>query len=553
MRGGKALITSRASYLPVVSSGENEAAELDLNRSVPRAYIAFRGRGTRLASAWGEGTLSLDALVRAAPAARSALAAAQARNVDTVEICLAHSFRSVDPPAMRRELSNVHRGVRGLALRLNSAHRLHSPTEMLARNLRFDRAIERFLEENGAAFGDLGHGVKVEAFEATQFLLLLDRGPRLVRMHRGNRAVKLREVTRESTEHLAERLKRWLLRNVNADGRMTYKYWPSRGEESTANNMLRQWMATWCLARVAKDKEEVALARRNLEYNLATSYREEGTLGLIVCDGKVKLGAIALATLALLEHPASEEFSSVRAALCQSVQYLSNPDGSFRTFYKPSDRNDNQNFYPGEALLLWATLYERNAEPVLLEQILRSFRHYRTWHARNPNPALVPWHTQAYYKVWRTTRDPELLEFILTRNDWLLSMQQWDSAPYEDVRGQFYDPKRPEFGPPHASSTGVYLEGLADAHSAAKESGNEPRASSYRLAIVRGLRSLMQLQFKDDVDMFYISKRKRIEGGLRTTVYDNTVRVDNVQHSLLAVNKVLSRFGVSDYLPDSRD
>lgn len=151
----------------------------------------------------------------------------------------------------------------------------------------------------------------------------------------------------------------------------------------------------------------------------------------------------------------------------------------------------------------------------------------------------MPWHTQAYAKVWRVTRDPQLLDFIFEMNDWLLGMQQWDSAPYPDTRGRFYDPDRPQYGVPHASATGVYLEGLAEAQRLASIVGDEKRAERYGLAIRRGLRSVMQLQFVDDVDMYYISKREQARGGVRTTVYDNQIRVDNVQHNLLGVLNIL--------------
>ena len=131
-------------------------------------------------------------------------------------------------------------------------------------------------------------------------------------------------------------------------------------------------------------------------------------------------------------------------------------------------------------------------------------------------------------------------------NDWLLGVQQWDDVPYEDCRGQFFDPSRP-FGPPHASSTGVYMEGLVDAFQLARQVGDQTRAESYRIAILRALRSIAQLTFKDNVDMFYVSKRHELRGGVRTAVYDNTVRVDNVQHNLMAIFKILPAFQPSDY------
>ena len=60
----------------------------------------------------------------------------------------------------------------------------------------------------------------------------------------------MNDVTQESTAALARTMADWLIRNVHDDGRMMYKYWPSSGEESSANNMIRQFMATVCMGRL---------------------------------------------------------------------------------------------------------------------------------------------------------------------------------------------------------------------------------------------------------------------------------------------------------------
>ena len=143
---------------------------------------------------------------------------------------------------------------------------------------------------------------------------------------------------------------------------MVYEYFPSRGDESESNNMIRQWMATIALIRVAGRTEDAQLYDRiadNIDYNLAISYSTDGDLGLIADpDGDVKLGAIALAALAISQHPDRDRWAAEEAALRRTVDHLWQADGSFVTFYVPADRNDNQNFYPGEALLLWAVTLE---------------------------------------------------------------------------------------------------------------------------------------------------------------------------------------------------
>jgi hypothetical protein len=113
--------------------------------------------------------------------------------------------------------------------------------------------------------------------------------------------------------------------------------------------------------------------------------------------------------------------------------------------------------------------------------------------------------------------------------------------------GRFYAAGRP-FGPPHASSTGVYLEGLVDAFALARALGDQARADRYRRAICGGIRSAMQLQFADETDLYYVRDREACEGALRTTVYDNEIRVDNVQHMLMALLDILTVFTDDDFV-----
>lgn len=58
---------------------------------------------------------------------------------------------------------------------------------------------------------------------------------------------------------------------------------------------------------------------------------------------------------------------------------------------------------------------------------------------------------------------------------------------------------------PHASATGVYLEGLIEAWTLAQRLG-DLRAEPYRHAILLGLRALRQLQFRHPSDMVYITR-----------------------------------------------
>ena len=521
--------------------------------------------------------------------------------IDAIELCFTHNYLCIEPAQFPTTFANIHRGIRGIELQYQTHIVRYSPTRMIASNLSFQKIWERFLAQESISEQKFKrNGGVIQAFDARQVLVTLTPDVTAQTLHRGNRVVPLEKLSGELLADLTTNMGQWLLRQVRADGRMVYKYMPSRGKESTANNLIRQFMATLALIRYAQSTQDDAhwtLAEQNLAYNLTEFYTTEAALGWVEYDGKAKLGAIALAALAILEYSdhvmeSSEEVEGGASdqalewaiapvyrqhfdQLCATIKALWQMDGSFRTFLRPSDRNDNQNFYPGEALLFWAALYRRTRDPDLLHRFYTSFNYYRTWHRTHYNPAFIPWHTQAYALLYetteyettkdKTTEDEavgaptinhettddslisqdnrrQLLDFIFEMNDGLLSMQQWSASPdtlHTDVQGRFYAPNR-NYGPPHASSTGVYLEGLADAYRLAVQVGDIDRAQAYEVAIWRGLRSVRQLQFRDAVDWFYVSNRDAVQGGLRTTVYDNVIRVDNVQHCLMALLKLQS-------------
>ncbi len=523
-------------------------------------YAALRADGEALGSAWSAwapGSTVLDAVAAAVASTMDGVDSESRRRVDAVELCLSHSYRTIDVGGEGWELlTNVHRGVLGIEIDYKGHVGRYSPTLMLARNWSFELAVARFAKSEDMTPEELlRSGARVRVFGCDQVLVVLEPEPRASVMERGNTLVTLSDVSEEGVGELAALLGGWLTRQVHEDGRMTYKYWPSRSEESASNNMIRQWMATIALNRLAKHRGDdpaiYDLATQTIRYNLDNFYSVENGLGLVLePDGEVKLGAVALAALAIATNSETGAFGAEEAALRRTVDELWNADGSFQSFLRPAGRNDNQNFYPGEALLLWAELYAESHDPALLDRIMASFRYYRGWHRdeANRNPAFVPWHTQAYYLVWQETGDAELREFIFEMNDWLLGVQQWDSAEYPDLQGRFYDPDRASFGPPHASSTGVFLEGLIDAYALATETGDVERMDRYRLAIRRGLRSVMQLQFKDEVDLYYVRDRDAVLGGVRETVYRNEIRVDSVQHNLMAVLKALEIFSPEDFV-----
>ena len=464
---------------------------------------------------------------------------------DVVEVCVATGFRSVPPGRSSRVFSNRARGVVGLEMsHRGERHRL-APTRTIAANLRFGRAIERFLKEGNTGIDDLAANGGLRAFSARQYLIPGDGKAGKTELCRGSTLVApIPSAHEHRAADLAGGIGGWMLRNLSAEGGLPYKYWPSRGVESRADNAIRRFLATLALSRLGELRSSGELreaARRNLRFNLARYFRHiGGGRGAIVERTGAKLGAAALAALCILESPACSELATELRMLMAGIDSLADRALGFRTFFFPPERDgQNWNFYSGEALLFWAEAARRGVEHApSVERCGAAFERCRERHYRARNPAFVPWHTQACASLFAQTGRREFADFVFEINDWLLPMQQWDGLS-ADLRGRFYDPQRPEFGPPHSASTGAYLEGLADALRLARTLGDGTRVAAYERAVARGLRSLRQLQFRGPHDTFYISKRDRVMGALRTEAYDNAIRVDSAGHALAAAVKLL--------------
>jgi len=498
-------------------------------------FLRLRRGGRALWTDWYEGGDLVEALDRA-------FASDKAKSADLLEVTLTHNYRDIPRDRFAKGFANVFRGLRGIEMSCGYGLRRLSPTQTIASNRRFQREMEDYLDKYGITedtfWRDKG---RTRAFDGRQLLFMLETPVRCVELFRGNRVISPATVGPDTVRDLAGGMLTWMLANTRKDGHLTYKYWPSRGEESDADNTIRRFMATVALFRAARvfgRRDVLDAADRNLRFNLKRFYVEVDGLGGIEWDGSIKLGAVALAALAIFEHPERKPYEETLNRLSACVDRLWQPDGSFRTFLRPEDRNDNHNFYPGEALLYWAHLHGQTRDPALLDRFMKSYRHYRDWHLANRNPAFIPWHAQACAMVYEQTGETELRDWVFEMNDWLLPMQQWGPPLAPDLWGRYYDPKNQQYGPPHASSTGVYLEGLADALKLARDCGDADRAGTYERAIWRSVRSLRQLQFTDGVDAFYVAKRDKVMGGLRTETYNNEIRVDNVQHGLMGLLKL---------------
>ena len=354
--------------------------------------------------------------------------------------------------------------------------------------------------------------------------------------------VSISEVNLKNIESSLELAGQWMLNNQNDNGSMKYKYLPDTDEYPEQNNMIRQLMGAISLAEMygfTLDSRYKEAFEKNLGYNFNNYYYEEGEIGYILYSRMAKLGSAAFALSSLLYFD-GDEYTLQREKLENFVFFMHNEtNGKFNTFYLPVGEGRNQNFYPGEVMLALMIAYEQTKDEEYLSVVEKSFDYYTGFFRQNKNPAFVPWHTMADYRLYKATGNEKYAEFVFEMNDFLIGIQNKNCGTEPYILGRFFDPAREEYGPPHASSTAVYIEGLAYAYRLAEELGDE-RAEKYKEAVLLGARSLMQLQFKEGDE--------KVLGGIRKTVSDNELRIDNTQHSIMAFIQILNSFDDEEIL-----
>ena len=343
----------------------------------------------------------------------------------------------------------------------------------------------------------------------------------------------------------------WFIDQVNAKGIFNYLYDPHQNTYSTKNNAIRQLMASRLLAELASETPSLRAAHlANLEFIYKHWVHRFDERSRVVLYGKSKLGANAMLLRCLVASPFFEKEISMAMELKNEIIACINSDGSFRAFSKvPKGYRYDQDylltFYSGEALVALLELYRKVPTNELLRTISESQRYYVKKYValldRHYYPAYVPWHSISLYHLFRITKNIHLANSIFVLNGKLLQLQD-----RHDYVGRFFDPTTPQYGTPHASSDGVYCEGLVFALETAILVDDDERAKIYLAAIDSGFSSLRTLQYTEANSQF-LPCPKRAIGAFRIRRSStkapfserggSNIRIDCVQHVIDALRK----------------
>ncbi len=123
--------------------------------------------------------------------------------------------------------------------------------------------------------------------------------------------------------------------------------------------------------------------------------------------------------------------------------------------------------------------------------------------------------------------------YVFELTDWLASKQLTrDNCDWPELWGGIAAYQTNRVG----VSTASYLEGFADALALANRRGDQARVNRYERVVRRAVRFVMQLQFRND-EAYFVRSRQDAIGGIRTSPSLNLLRIDHVQHALIALMK----------------
>jgi hypothetical protein len=330
----------------------------------------------------------------------------------------------------------------------------------------------------------------------------------------------------------------YLARAVSPEGRFVYLFDAVRGVPTDDDyNVIRHAGATDALFETydeLRDPRLLVAAGRALGW-LDRALRAGAPLdgvetAYLPTEGNAlgPIGGTGLALVAFARHAAvtksDEHLPRMRAMGRFLVRQLA-ADGHFEPYFVGAPQPWSEVlYYHGEAMLGLARLYEIDRDPRWLEALVRAARHrIETPYAKPRDAGRDYWLALALSELWRETHDPAHAARAGVIAE--ASMREWDEdeATWERTRAWSDAPR--------ASPTATMTEALATVASLARSMG----ADDARLLAHARRAVTFVLAAQYDEDATYASRAPALAlGGVHGDPFANVVRIDDVQHAVMA-------------------
>ena len=427
-------------------------------------------------------------------------------------------------------------------VRLEGTDVSFDPWELLEKNASLWSMVEGLCVEAGLP-ADCGNA------ENTRFTLytkkhVIEVDGKPLTLTRGVTPLRESDMSREFIGGRLRLITEWAAKNQAENGAFPYMYYPSDNRYSDEEFILRQVITVqglYALANYTNDTELYAIAERGERRIMDEAYHFDALhkYAYIADDDGIRVGTAALGILLIREkgdlvRPLTDE----EKYLGEFLLAMQRDDGGFQTFLQDEPTDRDEKFYSGEALTALARLSAASDDPRYDDALKRGFTYYRAKLQEDFWPQYAPWHMQAYAIYYDESHDDEHAQYVYWLAEGLIqTMLEDDPHARADEEGRFFNPRYREWGPPHSSSTGIYLEGLVYAYELAKKRGDADEMGRFHEAILAGTRALLQVQWMPE-SAYYVREPAKVIGHFKTSITNNIGRIDQLGHAANALVKV---------------
>lgn len=431
----------------------------------------------------------------------------------------------------------VEPGVHGLAFLGPRAIRRVYPSKLLHTDLTQHEMLAALAQTLSMVPAEITE-TRLERFRSTHWFEA-GSGAEIRSLHRGLIVLPISEVRPDRLAEATARIAEYLAYRQLDSGLFSYQFEPGNDRYVEGGSPLAHAGATAALAMHAKvsgrsaSKSAAELGIRFHLQGLTASQQLDDAAFIATADGENKLGLTALVALALAEHPEPQAYADTRLRLAKGMLSLQRPSGMFLTAFPPAVRLNEQDYFPGEALLALAAEQAIQPSDEIVAAFDKAIEFYRVYFRARRSPALVPWQVQAFARMGHLTGRSDFAEYVFELTDWLLEEQlTGENCPWPELLGGI-SPTSP--GEPDIS-TALYLQAASDALLLARDRGEAPRIRKYELAVRAAARFVMQLQVRPEEVYFVRSPRDAVYG-VRGGPALNRLRIDYCQHALIGLIK----------------
>jgi hypothetical protein len=396
----------------------------------------------------------------------------------------------------------------------------------------------------------------VRFFRTTSFC---HDGRATVALFRGHRFP--RHIAREEMLEAARLGGAYLRHAVDASGRFAYMYYSGSDRVAASYNIVRHAgtvYAMFDLYQTTRDRELLRAAERASKYlqSRVQPYRNSKNMACVVEKGQIKLGAVALALVALakqIEVTGDRSLLVMSRRLARYVQHSQEASGQFISVrFHPSGRVKmfDSEYYPGEAILGLLRLHGLDRQAAWLDTAAKGAHYLIT--VRDRDLATVRriqdhWLLYGLNELYRFQKRPSYLRHAMRIASAIRGSQnRRPAAP--DSLGSYGRSAR-------STPTATRSEGLLAAYQLARDFGTRQQARAIRDTIYLNLAFQVQTQFRPE-SVLYLKRPARALGGFHDSLTGLSVRIDYVQHNisgLLTVYRILKADGSTLLAPaDSR-